>query len=550
MTTIYSWVTAPLRRHFAAAAPQRSGGYTVAAALNERFSFQLAVRQDGPDIFRAGPAGVALTVEAPRGWSARIRRVGHVPVRHRNTEASRAETDGFDNYPGFVPDPLFDESRLTLPPAETQAFYITVQPGRAAHPGRYAVKLTLRGEKENPAGRGAPETLATHRVSVILHDVVIQPRREFSVTNWFYNDALLDFYNCRGFDRRYWEVLPNYFRDMAAHGQDTVYVPAFTPPLDGVKRPTQLLRVRKVGRERYDFDWRDLRRYIVLARRCGIKKFEWNHLFTQWGAERAIRIYENQGAEEKLLWEPRTAATARAYRVFLAQYLPRLERFLKVEGLAANSFFHVSDEPHGAQHKQNYIQARQMLRQLAPWMRVMDALSEIDYGREKLTDMPVPTIQRALDFIKAGLPCWCYYCCGPRGRFLQRLLDTPLAKIRMNGWLFYRWPFSGFLHWGYNYWYQQGTRVMIDPFLEQDARGWAGWAYGDPFLVYPGADGPIDSLRWEAFADSLQDYALLETLVVARDDRRLAPLRSFEDFPKTEAWLAKTRRALLAGAVL
>ena len=33
---------------------------------------------------------------------------------------------------------------------------------------------------------------------------------------------------------------------------------------------------------------------------------------------------------------------------------------------------------------------------------------------------------------------------------------------------------------------------------------------GDPFVVYPGPDGPVDSLRWEVFAASLQDYALLQ----------------------------------------
>jgi len=51
-----------------------------------------------------------------------------------------------------------------------------------------------------------------------------------------------------------WQVLPNYFRDMAAHGQDTVYAPVFTPPLDGVKRPSQLLRVKPLAIGAYEFE--------------------------------------------------------------------------------------------------------------------------------------------------------------------------------------------------------------------------------------------------------------------------------------------------------
>jgi hypothetical protein len=184
------------------------------------------------------------------------------------------------------------------------------------------------------------------------------------------------------------------------------------------------------------------------------------------------------------------------------------------------------------------------VKELAPWIQVMDALSEIEYGRKKLTDMPIPIISNTLQFVEEGIPCWCYYCCAPRGPFLNRLMDTPLAKIRMNGWLFYRWPVLGFLHWGYNYWCKSQKRDLIDPFTVQDGKSWPGWAFGDTFLVYPGENGPIDSLRYEAFADSLQEYALLQTLGVDRNDQLLAPLKSFKDFPKTEAWLRKARKAL------
>jgi hypothetical protein len=80
---------------------------------------------------------------------------------------------------------------------------------------------------------------------------------------------------------------------------------------------------------------------------------------------------------------------------------------------------------------------------------------------------------------------------------------------------------------------------------EPDGRRWPGWAYGDGFMVYPGPDGPIDSLRWEVFGDSLQDYALLQTLDTDRDSALLQPLRSFQDFPKSEAWIRSARRRLL-----
>jgi hypothetical protein len=206
--------------------------------------------------------------------------------------------------------------------------------------------------------------------------------------------------------------------------------------------------------------------------------------------------------------------------------------------------FHVSDEPHG-DHIENYRRARAMLKELAPWMKVADALSDVRFGVEGLTDMPIPITSSAKLYREAGIPTMVYYCCGPRGKYLQRLMDTPLAKIRMSGWLFYHLNAKGFLHWGYNYWYKRMTQELIDPFAEQSGAAWPDWAYGDTFVVYPGPDGPLDSIRWEVFAESLQDYALLQSAGISPDDPLLADLRDYDDFPKTEDWIASARKRIL-----
>ncbi|OGV66014.1 MAG: hypothetical protein A3K19_00380 [Lentisphaerae bacterium RIFOXYB12_FULL_65_16] len=539
---LHSWLATSLVRHYPATPVVSVRPLSLDVARNERFSFQVGLRLES-DPASGGrwdyPVEVKLEAEAPEGWTVRVRRVGYVPMRHLNTSMNVEDADGLGHIPGYVPDPLFDETAFPLPVNETHAFWFTVTPATKVEPGAHTLTVRIL-PKDQP--------VQTQKVKVCVHDVSVRPRRDFRVMQWFYNDAILDFHDCAAFDERYWGIVPNYFRNLTEHGQDVVYAPVFTPPLDGVKRPSQLLNVKRTGRDKYRFDWRDVKRYVDLAASCGVRNFEWTHLFTQWGVKCAIRIYENQGADEKLLWTPDTGATSDTYRAFLSQFLPEFHNFLKVEKLLKRSYFHVSDEPHGAEHQENYRKARAVLRELAPWMKVMDALSEIEFGRLRLTDMPVPSIGTALNFVKEGIPCWCYYCCGPRGRYLNRLLDTPLAKIRMNGWLFYRWPFQGFLHWGYNYWYKSQTRTRIDPFSVQDGMSWPGWAYGDTFMVYPGADGPIDSMRWEVFADSMQDYALLQTLDVERDAKLLQDMKSFEDFPKSADWVARTRRKLLTAA--
>ncbi len=526
---IHSWLASSLQRHFPATPIQRRATLNLEGARNEQLSFRVALRlEDSVEPY----SSARVEVEAPPELRARVRRVGYVPLRHFNTGIASDELDGIGHIPGFVPDPLFDEDSIRLPQNETHAFWISLVPKSRAAAGEYSVCLRIVPEKGKPR---------THIVKVLLHDIVLKKRRDFAVTHWFYIDAIMDWYRTDHFDARFWTLAERYLRNMTSHGLDTLLVPVFTPPLDGIKRPSQLLKVRTTGENRYEFDWSDVHKYIALARKCGFTRFEWVHLFTQWGATQAIRVYEEQGEEEKLLWPTETAATSEIYRAFLSQYLPELQRFLVEEKLLKKSYFHVSDEPK-TEHLESYRAAREMLRELAPWMSTLDALSNLEYA--PVTDLPVAAIEKALDFVQQNIPSWCYYCCEQRGILLNRVLDTPLPKVAMHGFLFYRWPLQGFLHWGQNYWYQMHSRKLLDPFTVQDGGGWPWWMYGDPFMAYPGEDGPIDSIRWEIFAESLQDYALLQTLGIERSDALFEPIRSFEDFPKMENWRRDARSKL------
>jgi hypothetical protein len=523
------------------------GPLRVDAARGERISFQACVAApEGGD-----PVPIAVRVASPDGVAARVRRVGFVPMAHHNTQTPSAELDGLGHVPGFVPDPLFDESSAAVPPGETVAFWVDLLVERGFPAGAAPVEVSVERKEDGDDGRehgktrARPVLIAKMRVDLRVWDVTMPPRGDFPVFQWFYADALLDYYGLEPFENGFWDILDPYVRDLVSHGQDTIYVPFLTPPLDGVKRPTQLLRVARSG-GRYRFDWRDVKRYVALAGSRGIRRFEWTHFFTQWGVRHAVRVYEGQGIGEKPLWKPETGATSPTYAGFLSQLLPELKRFLESEGIAERSFFHVSDEPHGEEALANYRKARGLLARLAPWIRTMDALSEVVYGREGITDMPIPSISVTRKFVEEGIPCFTYFCCGPRGPYLNRLLDTPLPKIRMAGWLFHRFGVKGFLHWGYNYWYRSQTRCMIDPFVESSGCRWPSWAYGDPFLVYPGEKGPIDSIRWEIFSQSLSDYALLKTLGVERDGPELAGFRDFNDFPKDLAWWKAMRRKLLS----
>lgn len=531
-TDIQVWIESSLNRIFPNSPPQPRHELMLVAARNQNLSFQVCIRNG-----RSTALHVHCKTEGGADLSVRVRRVGYVPMPHRTSGVDAAEEENLSFIPGMVPDPLFAEQKAELGPYEDQPFWVSVHVPESAAPGDRKIKITFSvadTKSKTESDVGGVEA------SIQVRPFTIAARHDFPVTHWWHADALYDYYQTEPFSEKWWQMAELYLKDMTAHGSNVIMVPIFHTRREVVPRPPQLLKVMEVSPGKYQFDFSDVRRFIEMAKRSGMEYFEFPHLWLYWGVKNPIHVYRQDGDHWSLLWPTESDATTGVFRTFLEQYLPALRRFLDEEHLPADrTFFHVSDEPGSGEQFENYKKARALLKELAPWMKVMDALSDIQYGRQGVTDIPVPILSSAQPYIDDGIPHWVYFCTGPRGKYLNRLFDTPLPKIRMSGWLFYRLGAKGFLHWGYNYWYKMDTQQLEDVFQEGAGGAWPGIPYGDPFEVYPGPDGPIDSIRWEVFAESLQDYAILQTAGVPRNSPMLSEIKSYEDFPKSEAWIQK-----------
>jgi len=457
--------------------------------------------------------------------------------------------DGIGFVPGLVPDPLYPEETAHIGPQANGVFWISLTTAENAQPGirKVIVRLTVEDEFSFPGWKGAQPWSVELPVRIQVYPLVVQPRKDFPVTHWLNVESIWDYYKIEPFGERFWELAEAYVADLTAHGVDVIYSPIFNNRHEIIPRPAQLLKVRRTDEDAYEFDFADVRRWIRMALKHGACHVEWTHFFTPapTSAKHPQRVFERWDKMGEMLWPPEISAVSNTYRRFLEQLLPQFKQVLEEEKVLDRSLFHCADEPDGDIQMADYRKARGLLRNLAPWMKVMDAMSDPRFATDRLTDMPVPSIVTAPLFAKAGCPAWTYFCCGPRGRFLQRLHDTPLPKLRMAGWLFYKLGAKGFLHWGHNYWYVFCTGTMGDPFNDPANGAWPGLPYGDSGVVYPGPNGPISSIRWEVFSESLQDYALLQSAGVKPDDPMLASLESYEVFPKSEDWLAEARKQIL-----
>ncbi|MBA3482623.1 MAG: DUF4091 domain-containing protein [Pirellulales bacterium] len=538
------WSESSLKRVYPNSDPGSAAPLELVTARNAQLSFQACFRN-----LRDCCVRVRATVEAPAGWSVQIRCVGYMPQQQLSTDVPLDEVDGVGHVPGLVPDPLYPEETANIGPESNGAFWITLKVPADADVGVREVIATLTVEDEFrfPMWMNAKPYSVKLPIAVDVRPIVLEPRKDFPVTHWISADSIWEYYKTEPFSERFWELADAYIADLTSHNVNVVYSPIFNARHEILERPAQLLKVRPLGDDRYEFNFSDVRRWIQLAKKHNADHVEWTHFFTPapTSGKYPQRIFERWEAIGKLLWAPEISATSDTYRRFLEQFLPQFKEVLQDEGMLDRSFFHCADEPDGDVQLADYRAARGLLRELAPWMKVIDAMSEPRFATEGLTDMPVPSIVTAPQFAEANCPAWVYFCCGPRGRYLQRFHDTPLPKLRMAGWLFYKLKARGFLHWGHNYWFVFCTGTITNPFIDAAVSAWPGMPHGDAFVVYPGENGPIDSIRWEVFAESLQDYALLQTAGIDPDDAMLAELKTYEVFPKSEDWISEKLRQIL-----
>ena len=164
----------------------------------------------------------------------------------------------------------------------------------------------------------------------------------------------------------------------------------------------------------------------------------------------------------------------------------------------------------------------------------------------KFTESEV--LEPSESFLERKIPgLWTYYCIG-QGRDVSNLfVAMPGARTRVLGAQLFKFDIEGFLQWGFNFYYSQGSDYLIDPWLDTDNDGFT--PAGDAYQVYPGRGGePVDSIRLmlidEALAD-LRAMRLLESLagrdaVIAEIDRDVSPIR-FASYPHDERWMLDLR---------
>lgn len=505
---------------------------------NEVVSFQTAYcLTDSPRDY------VCVEVVSPIQAWVRVRSVKHVPVRFA---AFPGESDNYlRTGPGLYPDLLSDIRPHSLRAYWNQwdSLWIDVTPDASTPTGVHDVEIRLTSEDG--------ELLASRTQRVEIIDAFL-PEQKLIHTKWFHSDCLADYYKVDVFSEEYWRIVENFMACAVRGGINMLLMPVHTPPLDtrvGSERTTvQLVDVYlENGEYRFGFD--NLRRWVALCKKVGVKYYEVAHLYTQWGCAFTPKIIAEVDGVRKRIFGWDVSAFSDEYKAFLKAYIPALIAEFKALGIDKNVYFHVSDEPN-KQHLDAYLKAKVQVTDLIGDYPIMDALSDFEFYQAGVVEKPIPASNHIEPFLQAKVPgLWTYYCISQYKDVSNMFMAMPSARNRILGVQLYKYGIEGFLQWGFNYYNAQYSDYPIDPYAVTDGDGFS--PSGDCFQVYPRADGmPEESIRMMVTSHAMYDmraFDLLETLAGRERVMELIEEESGEEitftrYPTGEGYLLNLRK--------
>lgn len=519
----------------------------ASALRGEAYSFQIAYRAER--LVKRLHAHVDAGALTP---TLELFQVGLIPAEM----PTYGDEDDFmlRTTPGLYPDPLFPigkDDEIYAHPHQWRSIFCSIHIPSDIQPGVYPIRITMEGHDDSTFGENLHWHGDTQFDLTVLPPVL--PEQKIIHTEWFAADCITTWYNLTPLSDDWWRMIEKYIANAAQHGMTMMLTPLFTPPLDtriGSERPTiQLVSIEKKDSQ-YTFDFDNVGKWIQLCRKYGIQYFEMPHLFTQWGAKCTPKIVVKENGQEQKLFGWHVASDSDAYLSFLRQFLPALLDYLKDYLPQDHIYFHISDEP-GEDSMERYGRLSTFVRSLIGNCPMMDAMSSLKLFKASSLDIPVTASDELEAFLNDRTEnLWAYYACLQyKNHLSNRFLACPANRTRVLGIQLYKHQINGFLHWGYNHWYSGLSIKKINPYQNTDAD--ACFPAGDPFVVYPGEHGPINSLRIKLLREAFQDHralSLLESLAGRTEALRLLeegiPPVTMTDYPCEAAWLLQVRERI------
>ena len=348
----------------------------------------------------------------------------------------------------------------------------------------------------------------------------------FFYTNWFNINKMEEKHTLKRWSDKWYKMLEKYAKIMADGRQNCIIIPG------------ELISLKN---NKIHLDEDKMISFINVFRKNGFKYFESPHLLGRgknddWGSPELITNLRGRGyfSEEA--------------KKDIDTIIRKIKKFTKKNNLTNQWLQHIADEPTD-NNAECYKQVSKQIKAIYPEIKIMEATN----AKESLNgaiDFWCPIIndfQENEEFFrsreKIGEKVLIYTCLVPGGKWLNRTLDMERIRQVYFGWAGSKYNTFGYLHWGLN-------QYKADPFKQSVVKHPSPIASptnylpaGDTHIIYPGKDGPLSSLRFEAHRKGIEDYELLEILK-SKNKRKHSKIvkKLFLDYENYSTSISKYRR--------
>jgi len=342
------------------------------------------------------------------------------------------------------------------------------------------------------------------KFKIKVHDASVPKLEEskFFYTNWFNLSKMEEMHNLKRWNEEWFVMLDKYAKLMSEGRQNCIII------------PHELISLKN---NKISLDEEKMISFINVFKKYGFKYFESPHLLNRganddWGSPelktklRKKGYYSEDGKKE------------------IDTIIRKIKSFTKKYKLDNQWLQHIADEPTD-NNAQCYKDVSKQIKSIYPEVTIMEATN----AKESLSgsiDLWCPLIndfQENQDFFKErekkGERILIYTCLVPGGKWLNRTLDMERIRQVYFGWAGSKYNTFGYLHWGLNQYKANPFKQSVVKHPSPQASSNNFLPAGDTHVIYPGNDGPLSSLRFEAHRQGIEDYELLEKLKLKNPDK-------------------------------
>ncbi|MBF8185094.1 DUF4091 domain-containing protein [Nonomuraea sp. K274] len=413
---------------------------------------------------------------------------------------------------GVIADPLRGVDTVDVPAGMVQPVWFTFDVPETARPGTYHSRIVVRAQHARAV---------TYDLTVKVADVTLPPpaQRNFYLNVWFQPDTIADQLHLPLWSDAHFAALRPYLADLAEHGQRVVNTAAVTDPWplerpDGSWHsqtyiPWHSLISWSYNGEDWSFDFRNWDRFVAESLASGIGPQISVFGLLGFGGPPPHLTYTDTRTNSEV-WEWVDLGGQRwtdAWSAFLVTF----EEHLRTKGWLHQTHLAFDERP------TNEMQvAFDLVQKYAPDLAAnrfaiaggesSDPLAnELSLNEGSRSSWP----QELIDKRKAEGKKTTFYTWN-QPIHPNTLTQSPPVGARLLPWISAQRNLDGYLRWSYNSWPQ-------DPYTNPTFMGvtfpnFGKYRPGDEYLVYPGPNGPVSSIRWELFRDGQEDFALLDQL--------------------------------------